>query len=53
MSDSRRAQEKKAAKIERDKAELQYTTAVMDGRVEKARAPQRLFCAPFQYHVAS
>jgi DNA topoisomerase-1 len=31
------AQEKKAAKVERDKAELQYTTAVMDGRVEKVR----------------
>lgn len=28
-------QEKKAAKAERDKAELKYTTAVMDGRVEK------------------
>ena len=31
------AQEKKAAKAERDKAELKYTTAVMDGRVEKVR----------------
>ena len=29
------AQEKKAAKAERDKAELAYTTAVIDGRVEK------------------
>lgn len=30
------------AKAERDKAELKYTTAVMDGRVEKVRSPAEL-----------